>query len=639
MPFSSLFVTLRALLTPEREVRERIKQRIDGAIASPLVFEDIQAALKPTDAMSRAVWSRIERKIQLPRTVPLLEQARRLLHPEDSQKAGIREKIFPRLQPVSRFLEGYTLLKWSVVGVLLLFSIRIAPVLLLPSTGIAGSAVTLLRTRGEVSLSSVGRSWETLEGERILKEGSVIRTRDGEATIVLHDDGVIRLAPFTAVELHDLSDHPGTLSKGPTLTLIHGRIWVQGLLLPHLPGIKVATSYGDVLVHEGSVSIEEGVSVVVSVWDRRGIVTRGAERIPLVAQERTWLWEGNIPVVKKMVASEYRSDWIAQNINRDAVHRHDIAKWQRERRAEIAGILPTSPFYPVKRVAEHMDAFFTFGKEARVDKKLAQAERRLNEAVALLENSQEEAMAVPLEEYKETMLGLAGEGEVSDTLLSALRKNTATIAAALPGEDGYALKRAVLEADAAVTMADLGQLQRGEGIGDVEGALLLDTLTTLLSVVQDQHADILLSAVSDLEAYFPLLEETSALSPELRKEAQQLLTSLSSTLLLRQGELGVMGTELFDRISGYIAVSEEVPVPLLTTEELEHMVAGIKERVLGTFTMRHSRENQLRSELKALQGHPEYARILRRLHQVLPAWYAAYVREEMKKIQEDQGLL
>ena len=639
MSFQSLFSTIRDFLTPEKQVHGRIRKRIEGVVALPSFFGDIQAALHPTDGVSRALWSRIERRIQLPRTVPLFGVVRHLLEPGSSQKAGIREILLTRLRPVSRILEGYMVLKWGVACVLLLLSIRLVPVLFLPSTSIAGSLVTLLQTRGEVSLSSVGHSWENLEGERVLQEGAVIRTRDGEVTIVIHDDGVIRLAPFTAVELHDLSDRPNSMGNTPTLTLIHGRIWVQGLLLPHLPGVTIATSYGDVLIHEGSVSIEEGVSVVVSVWDRRAIIVRDAQRLPLVAQERTWLWEGNIPVVKHIAAGEYQNDWIAQNISRDAVHQRDIAKWQWERRAEIAGILPTSPFYPVKRVAEHVDTFFTFGKEARVSKKLEQAERRLNEAAALLAEGQEGAISMPLEEYKETMLVLAGDGEVSSTLLSAIRRNTATIAAALPGDDGYILKRAVLEADAAVALANQDESHGGVEAEDAEGTLLIDTLTTIIPEVESDHVDTFLSMAQDLEKYLPLFKKTSSLQPELRKESEQLLLHLSSSLLVHRAELGETGSILFDRIAGYLPISEEVTIPLLTEEQVEQMVSGIKERVLGTFTMRHSRENQLRAELKALEGHPDQARILRRLHQVLPAWYAAYVREEMQKIREDQGLL
>src|SRR3989344_7950850 len=108
-------------------------------------------------------------------------------------------------------------------------------------------------------------------------------------------------------------------------------------------------------LQEGSVSIEEGTTVTVSVWDRRAIILRNTDRLPLVAGEQTWLWERNIPTVQRVAPETAEHAWVSQNLDRDAVHRRGIAMLEREERIAIAGILPTSSFYSVKRAAEDID--------------------------------------------------------------------------------------------------------------------------------------------------------------------------------------------------------------------------------------------------------------------------------------------
>jgi hypothetical protein len=600
MSIISLLTALKKQLNPPRGAKKRIFSRVTGDIKDPVILHAVHKELSPSETQLSHVWERVCMKIS---------------HWEDQHSPST---FFPWL--------SYRTVRWMAVCVIFLFFVRLVPALLLAPPTVASSAALLIPTKGEVSLSLRSGVWESVAGESMLKEGSLVRTRGGEATLILHDDGVIRLAPFTAVEVHDLTDRPLGSNSPVTVTLIHGKIWVQGLLSPHVSPLTISTSYGNIAVHEGSVSVEEGTAVVVDVWDRRAVVQRNGDWLPLVAGERTWLWEGNIPVVKKIALIDAEAQWNAQNLSRDASHRQDIAKWQHERRADIAGILPTSPLYPVKRVAERIDVLFTLGEESRLQKNLDSAQRRINEAAALIANGIEGTDLIS--EYQTTVLSLVdpmAEDSLAQMLEDALQESTATIAAVSPGEAGYVLKRAMLEAHAELTALSDADIKEG----DSAGILLLDSLSTLLVSLDEKKVST--EAFEELFAALSVLEDHSLdMQADIRKESRTLLSALA----LRLKAIGGY-EDLLTALNPYLPVSNTVIVEL-TDSEIQQIAERIAQRVLNTFTMKRSRENQLFTEIKALRGHPAQARILRRLHQTFEdqPWYAGYVREEMKNLRE-----
>jgi hypothetical protein len=159
---------------------------------------------------------------------------------------------------------------------------------------------------------------------------------------------------------------------------------VQSLVPRTFGAIVVAMPFGDVRMYESSVSIDLRTVADVAVWDRSALVDRGDDTMTIHAGDRVQLWSKNIPNVRRIPVREYLESWASQNLDRDAVHRREVAEFQRERRAVLAGILPTSPLYPVKRAAEAVDVFLTFSDAERTRKQLSYAEGRLNEAAALL---------------------------------------------------------------------------------------------------------------------------------------------------------------------------------------------------------------------------------------------------------------
>lgn len=601
---------LRNEMTPSSNMKARIGKSIQERIAaeSPL-FADLKKAVTPKKAKQAAVWNRISSHVELPQA-DAFQRIRIALQPSSELKEQIKERVMRSLEPVRLGVSFWSqTLKWSAAFALVALVVRTSPFFFMASSTVAESAAMLIPTRGEVAVS-IGGMWQTVEGEIALEPGMMIRTHDGEASIILHDDGVLRMDELTTLEIHDLTDRlePSSVLM-PTATLYTGQIWVQGLVPQQLPGIIISTTYGQILVNEGSVSIAEDDYVDVDVYDRSAMVDNSGSPVFLASGERTQLSEDDVLLVKKIPAKWYQYTWADQNLQRDAVHRHDIAQMQHERRIARAGILPTSPLYPVKRFAEIADVWMTFGEQTRVEKQIQFAETRLNEAAALIYEGQE--ANITLDEYKQTLAEIAegqNNGSLAEYLVQrAIVNSTAQMAATLPGDESYAIKKTVL--------------QTGQDIASVEeahGTLLLDGLAVMLKAADEGRTDLVRGVWSDLQPYMLALEsEEIALDPLMHKEAQTLLSFLASALHTASSRGADIDPELLDDIAAYLPVPLESQVVVLSEEEVMHIVQSIRDKIF-LYNMTQSRINQFIAEIKALDGHPDQGRILRRLAAVLP---------------------
>lgn len=611
---------------PEGEARERIRTRIQARIAeeSPL-FATLRRELSPSKALRQQVWRRVRPNVY-PEPVTALEEISEKLTPSEALRLAIAERIFPRLAPVTASFRGYRLLKWTAAFAFFGLAVRMSPVMFFAAPTLAETQAIIVPTQGVVSVA-VGGLWQEVSGEMVIKSGMKFRTEEGQASIILNDDGVVRLDSFTTVELQDIGDRVEQASEiFPTLTLYTGKLWLQGLVPSRLRGITIATSYGQVTVNEGSVSIAEDDLVAVEVYDRRSVVTRNGHDIILTAGERTELKEEGPLLVKKIPEKWFQREWADRNLQRDAVHRHEIAELQHERRIAQAGILPTSRLYPVKRLAEKVDVLLTFDDQTRVQKELDQAETRLNEAAALLQEG--EAADTALDEYRAVLQRLAyegSEGSLAQFLVQrALSESSAKVAAVLPGDQSYVIKKTVLEASAGLP----DQLVKDE---DVEGEFLLDGLAVMMESMENGDVSAASSVWRDLQPYLHMLDATDIiLSSSVRKEARTLLTFLATALHEASVNGAAVDPEVLTDVAVYLP-PETTSIVTLSEDEILQIVQRIRDAIFA-YNMTQPRINQFVAEIRALENHPDQGRILRRLAQVLPEGPEAFPERVYKEI-------
>jgi len=632
MSTEDLLLRLQRDLTPPAGAQSRIQTRLQARMEAPEALRAAKAILTPTSETKRVIWERISASLLANRAHGFLVELRGWFVAPEGLRSLLWQRFSSELVPVAQSRRMFWGVKWVATAVLLVFVVQMSPRIFWASQSAALSE-TMLLPHGDVSIL-IDEVWQPVTEEVTLRAGMRIQTgEDGQASIVLGDDGVVRLDHGTMIDLVDLSDRmePAT-ELVPTLSLFTGRLWIQGLVPANLRGLTVFTPVGLVTVNGGSVSIGGAKEMRVEVYDRSAVITRGGKNLSLVAGQWVILRAAGTPYAQKLSSNSYQSPWAQDNLTLDAVHRQEVAQLQQTRLAERARILPTSTLYPVKRAVEAVDLFLTIGNEAKMQKQLQHADTRLTEAAALLVQGETGAVALPLEEYRSTLVSLAtgsGDATLAQFLLKqVVSQNASDLAATLPGDQGYMLKQVVLETSS----------QLADGVSasdDARDSLLLDALSVLTQTVETGNLQGLPELWTQLQPQFQILkgQGISTLKPEVQREASAALVMLALSLD-KQEELGQMQKVdpiLLQQISAYLPVEE---IPSLTESEVQQIVAGIRQRIF-VYHLTQARLNQFTQELKALEGHADQGRILRRLYFALPGGpenFPERVRQEIIRL-------
>ncbi|MBT7494597.1 MAG: hypothetical protein HN666_05185, partial [Candidatus Peribacter sp.] len=229
----------------------------------------------------------------------------------------------------------------------------------------------------------------------------------------------------------------------------------------------------------------------------------------------------------------------------------------------------------------------------------------LNEAAALIYEG--ENADVALSAYTETVKLLAEDfeqGSLAQLLIQqAISESAAQYSAVQPGDESYVITKTVLEASGEET---------------AKGTLLLDGLAMLVRAVDEGDSNIVRSVWLDLQPYLLTLEEEDiAMHPLMYKEAKTLLAFLATSLHVASNRGVDIDAELLSDIASYLPPPTDTTTVVLSEEEVMEIVMGIKKKIF-LYNLTHSRINQFIAEMKALDGHPDQGRILRRLAMTLP---------------------
>jgi hypothetical protein len=634
-----LLLQLAADMRPSGDLQSRIQSKIHARIRSPEALTQAARLVEPDAALMQRIWSRIARSI-VPVPATYWERLRASLFPSDSVQSAVWGRILNRFEPAYVRATVSAPLRWVAICAALLVLVRVSPFLFLAPTSIAQSSVTVLPQEGQTTVLISGL-WQPLSQELTLKHPTSIRTQDGEATVVFFDDAVIRLAPHTTVTVNDLSDRPTHPAVQPDVVLQEGKVWVLGFIPKTLDGLVIGTSQGQVAVHEGSVSVEEGTQVAVSVWNRSASVNRRGKQTVILANQEALLG-GSAPTTALQIENgRYDESWVADNLNRDAVHQREIAQMQQERRAADAGILPTEPLYPAKRLAEAVDVLFTLDPESRARKILDHANTRFNEAAALIVRGSGADAAAPLREYHDALVAVAsGSGNVAVRSLvqQDATSTAAAVAAALPDDQSYALKQAVRETIAALPADGVSQ-------SDVQGETFLDELSVVKRQAEQGDVDVAKQKLEALRGSLAPLEASGSLmAQDVRKEAEASLRSLTEAV--DPAADGVLSAENKPIVLDPRAMHFQQPtVPSaptpLTDAEVERKALEMRNRIMHLQTDQ-ARMDQISLEFRRIDGTPDQGRLLRALLRRLPAKsFGEYVKTEMERVakirQEETG--
>ena len=620
-------------VTPSDEKRHAMKASLEARIRPTALLNTISAT-SPSPSLRLSLKETILRAIR-PETASDLASLAESIDLAPTSFQTLRSVILSRLQPLKPVPMVHSGFKWAAAFAMFILIIRSMPLLLLAPATQAELGVQLVPGGDNVSVY-VGGVWRDATETQIIHSAVMVRTGAAGATLVLNDDGVLRLAPDTTVKLHDIGDRPQFKAEGPTATLIRGKMWAFGILPPIVEGIVIETAYGTLSVNAGSISVEDDGkgSVMVAVYDRGATLENGKQTSFLVSGEKSVLKEGKTFSIQNMPTRVFSDEWVKTNLSQDAVHRSEIAKLQEERRTEVAGILPTSFLYPAKRMAEQVDVLFTLTHDGRTEKRIAQANTRLSEALALVKEGEDTEASAPLAEYKNSLIALAA-GEDDNLVQYLIKKQIADASVSLSANDEnpdasiQLLTDAVSDVGAAIPDADLK-------LRDIEGYVLVDRLTMINQILSgnDERATLAASEYADVSPYIAgLLAETDGAHPLLQKEARSLLVTTSELLKnVSKTNTGEVFIAMTSDVEQYLPEKpEEVRV---TEEQLNAQVQDMVKRIY-IFRQPISRYNQLLAEMRDLETNPNRGTLLRRLKSALPERLGEYVNTEVKKLGDE----
>ncbi len=605
-------------LSPKNRLQEAIKSKVLTRIEHPQVFAQVRDALSAEAGTQETVWKRIKQSIGDHATSSLLDRVRGILTPSTEQ-AALWHRVLERISMPERSWTLTPVLRYAATFVLFAFVVRMSPVLFAPP--IAAKTDVELRPSHDVSVL-IGGLFQPVNDAVTLERSALIQTgADGGATIILHDAAVLRLGPSTTLALHDVSDRPST-KYAPSMTLYRGKLWVQAFLGGRNQPLTVGSEQGIVQVKEGSVALvqggdEESVGTDIRVWNRSATIVRTGETITLFAGDRVSLQTDETAFVTKMPHA-IDDAWTKANLASDLVHQKEIARLQQQRLASQAGFLPNSAMYPVKRLAEQVDVLMTIGSEAKAEKLLQQAETRLSEAAALLEQGSVQDAQASLAEYKQTIQEVAaGSG---GTLVQSLVAERAaqvseSLSAALPDDGVYAVKEAVLETTTTFPSED-----ETADAYDVERELLADQVAALVRKV-GEAADVRELRREEqrlTQAVATLREESKGIPVTFFEEARTTLIRIDSEITAIEARLNIITT------GSTLPISQKE----LTDAQVDSYVSRVLGP-LGTVSQLRTKRNELHISLMALRGHPDAGRILRRLKKSLQPELQHYVDLEI----------
>ena len=633
LPTERLLGELRGQMRPSAGMQARIKGKIQARIAAPALLAEVRDAIRPSMQVRLSVWTRVAESVGAGRTANVWETIRQTIAPGQAVHATIWQRVLGRMEPMEEPAFFWKPLKLAAAFALLLIAVRVSPVLFLASPTVAEASVNVIPT-GQVGILS-GGLWQPLQGEVVLQKGATIQTNEGEATVVLYDDAVIRLGAHTTIAINDFSDRPTAPTVTPTISLQEGELWVMGLVPRDMDGISIGTAEGRVVVHEGSVALHQTTKTSVAVWHRSAVIERRGQKMSMLAGERVDLRRNEAAIITKSDATGYDRPWVSRNLTRDAVHQREIAQIQQERRAASAGILPNTAFYPAKRLAEAVDVLFTFNSDAKARKIISQANTRLNEAAALITRGSGSEALEPLREYRETIVAVAtgsgASGTVSSLIAQEVTEATADVSASLPDDASYALKQAVRQTIAALP----GDLPRP----DTASADILDELSSVKRKAEEGNVEEAKLALEELKSQLSSLEGASSSLTSVQEEVEATLTSVAAVIVANDATAAAPDTSLslverralqLERAKTASSSSDQPP---RSPEEVGKEAQEIYNRIIHTYQSDRGRNIQLHLELARLNADPDRGRIMRQLSRMLAAeGLGEQVRDELKEL-------
>ena len=274
------------------------------------------------------------------------------------------------------------------------------------------------------------QEWIELKKEQELFSGDEIKTgQDGEVAINFYDNSISQIGPNSQVTFDELFIDDDNYAKTKvSLKVTIGRVWSRIIKLSDKEAVfevgsdkTVATVRGTAFDFEVT---ELGVANINAVEDIVEVSTiEVKEEIDKITGEKIKkreiiakidLLEGlstvidqtrkneELKKIKTEIISEVekQSEWFKNNIKNEEKFIEEIERKQAEMIEEIAGTLPDSKLYNLKKATENIRLAMTVDQEKKEELEIRFAARRLAEAQELIEMGKDELAQESINEFQ-----------------------------------------------------------------------------------------------------------------------------------------------------------------------------------------------------------------------------------------------
>lgn len=479
--------------------------------------------------------------------------------------AQARTRLMARItqlpQPIRIPLRGFTLFlsytKKAVASTLVMAMAVTATLFVVEGrTTVEASDTSYLEiTAGSASIKHPDLlTWEAVNGPIQIKAGDLIKVdKRSEAVVHFFDDTELRLGENTQFLISQLAVSPAFGGQGVIEGSLHeGSVWVQTLNVED--GYAGFTLYTPDAVFKAvdatfDVTAKLNTPTSVLVLDNKlemsPIRPETREELgsyKLLADQKATVHFSHAAIVTTASVSkqDVASPWVQENLTKDSEHLTILREKGLERLTEMAGTLPGQMLYPIKQAKERLQ--LAFSSNSDLDLQIEIANRRLNEALVLLEMGDRQKGQEALQAYQDIARQIASAkeaGQVSNKLAEKLLiPHQKILIAELPNDASTGLVKEALNQTAEILADNPVDFQKVRLTNSVQklqdiSALIeqgdLNTAKSLLVSQQlnDDNALKVAESITD-----PTLKKSTLQDIlDLRKEELVLLTTLSGKLV------------------------------------------------------------------------------------------------------------
>ncbi|NQU99990.1 MAG: FecR domain-containing protein [Parcubacteria group bacterium] len=290
--------------------------------------------------------------------------------------------------------------------------------------------VFIISVKGDATIKkNNSEEWIKLEKDQELFFGDEIKTgQDGEVAINFYDTSVSQIGPNSQISFDELFiDSENYAKTKVSLSVTIGRVWSRIIKLGDKEAVfevgsdkTVATVRGTTfdfevtkegianinavenIVEVSTIKVKEEIDQITGEKKKsREIIAKVnlLEGLSTIIDQRKEIEELDKIETENISETEKESEWFKNNIENEERFIEEIEKKQIEMIEKMAGTLPDSKLYSIKKVTENIRLAITTNQETKEELEMRFASRRLAEAQELIEMGKNELAQEVINEF------------------------------------------------------------------------------------------------------------------------------------------------------------------------------------------------------------------------------------------------